>query len=225
MAKVTINKQQLAASLLADRGIRREVRRVADRKIAAQMLKVSRKHYRNAVKQVQNSIDGGAGSSGFSSIESSGAKRISFQDVTGATRSIVTNTWKALTNRYRKRKPASKRFWSKTGRLSAAVGRVASSGSAKATISKPTVVRSHHRGKETVKFNIRLSKLRYPFDDLIRGSFLSAQETNISGVQSRGRRGLSRAYWAERFRPFVSRMSGSLGRRYHTALRKIKFSS
>jgi hypothetical protein len=155
-------------------------------------------------------------------ISSSGSRRLSFFRTLSGEGHIVTQSWKKLDEKYRKREPASFRFWYKEGKLFGAWARMR----------RPTVVvqelkasRNHHKGRINTRFQLRFGRLPPVLTRMkILDSFIKASEASYTYQGRAGaRQGLGRALFPERDgdRPWMRRMAAALGKDLRKNLRKI----
>ena len=197
------------------------------RKLADQAIPLARKRiedkaqaeYTNLMTNLRMKLSPGGMAGG---IDKGGPRRLSFFRTLGGEGHIVTANWKKLDEKYRKREPASFRFWYKEGKLFRAWIRMR----------RPVVVveelkanRSHHKGRINTRFTVRFGNLPPVLRRMkILDSFVNASQASYSYQGRAGaRQGLGRALFPERDedRPWMRRMAAALGKDLRKNLRKI----
>lgn len=181
-----------------------------------QLGNTTRKHYRNAVQQVRDILR----DPGISPVSAGGSKTIRFRHVDGKRGYIRTAPWAPLSIGYAARPPESVTFWRKTGRLSLAFATAVYASPPTATARR---VRFTIREKGfTLESEVALSRLPRPLDKLITQAFLSPGKDLglfLPAPLIVNRRSLQRLIFPERRRPFVSRVTSALGRKWLEALK------
>ena len=233
MAKVT-NISLKPALLLLTGSVSREI----TEQVSDQVVEVARKsmepivqaHYTNVVKEVGRKLNGLGMAQ---NVQSAGARQLGFGTVNGGLGKIITKNWKELRKRYAGRTPNSLWFWQKTGMeanpnsLIVAYKRDVMGKEVAQVQAAPKAARNHHKGRINVRMILGFNALPQPFESAITQAFSGANEQVSLGPRSlyTGRKGLSRARWAEedkaaRSRPFIRRMSAALGKDMYKDLAK-----
>ena len=155
------------------------------------------------------------------SITANGPRTIGYTKLGGGGGRFTTGLWPALTEKYIRRKPKSRQFWYKTGRLSQAFARL-SKRSPKVQVQELQASRSHHKGRVNTKFELRFSRLSYTLERLkIRQSFIAGKRIAMDDRSVKWRQGLGRAIVPETVRPWMRDLAAALGKDLRKNLRKI----
>lgn len=181
--------------------------------------KTANAHWRNLSEQILSLL----GDTGVSDIHSGGSRKISFSTVAGRRITIKTNNWKRLNRKYARRKPVSRVFWKKTGRLSRAVA----NSLGRTSGVKVGNVRSRRVGQHQVKVtaSIRYPGISDPLASFIRAPFITGVENSGNTFATKGFTGNRDTIWRVIFpesqRPFIKRVSARLGKEQRKALERL----
>ena len=168
------------------------------------------------------------------------AYKLRVKDADGKRHSITTQPWRALTAGYalRPKSHQNKTFWHKFGLLhkwfrhaglkNARVQPIATHFPGAPAGSAPA---GNFRGKKNnpafvchsvAKLDVQ--RLPYPFSKTVSDSFLTAEEVaaTVPPGAKFNRDSILRGYYPEDSRPFVARVSATLGRKFYQKLRQLK---
>lgn len=222
IAKVAVDLDQATIQKQINRKSRGIVGRVLEATAKRRVQKIVKKHYQNAIRQVQRNLI-----TGIPGVRQSRSRAIGFNLPDGTADRYVTGHWAALTERYASSAPKSSVFWRKQfgPRGSGNTNRTLL-GDFKVEISKgvsvssgPTRVEEGGKKSYTIDWDITVTRLKPPLNMYITESLLSGQPVSrlLSGVNKRS---IERIVYVEGRRPFIAGMSAQMGRRMRIELQQ-----
>ena len=213
--KVSINVKEFTTSFFKSKSVKKEIAKQMQSKIK----NVAENHYENLLNQVNNSLSEGVSGN----VVLGGNQNVLFSDAKGSVKAIRTAGWLGLTRKYRNRKPYSRRFWKKTGRLSQDFRSEISP----AYRNPVTVVNVGPLAKKTLlsifrnHFQVRFARLPEPLDTYLRQSFIQATEKTVPELLLPDKRTTERIVYVEGRRPYIAKLAARLGRDLHSSLKHL----
>jgi hypothetical protein len=238
MAKVTLIKTDFGNLLNLKGSVPKDiVKAVSDdvvEVVRKRMHPIVQAHYDNVITEVGRKLNGlGMPLKVEPPVKSGLAKAsrstytLNYGKANGGIGRFKTGPWAALKYKYANHQPVSLWFWQKRGlddweaSLSKDYAREIKGKGVVDVRAANKASRNHHKGRINVNMLIGFSPLYGPFESLITQPFATLLPGSPdSGGAYGDRLGVSRAYYAEKNRPFIKRLSATLGKEMRIDLAK-----
>lgn len=188
-------------------------------------------HYHNLLREVNRHLRprGLSTAYGAPSPEAGGSVNIRYTRANGAVGHVhIRRPWTPLSEKYRARKPISRQFWYKHGRLADDISTrsfvLGKAGKTKA-VPVPGATRAHKRGLINTRLRVFFPALPLEvMTQFVRETFLgraSVYRTFIPGRPKIRKTDPNRVVFPERHRPWIRELSAKLGEDLLKSLRKL----
>ena len=215
------------------------VDRVLANRTRERLRAVGTKHYRNVLRQVGNVL----ASENILGGTHGGHRIIPVKDGEKKNRRIRTTKWRELSKKYAGTSPKSTRVWKKRGRLSSLYNSGTHINKKKVSVKRSGVAKASRANTVRVSFDMKFTKLSNEVvNKLIAEPFVYGTERRADGFAPKRknvRNSSALMFFPEKAqrrkrkqhitgkmtwpvnRPFVARLSGTMGKHMHTAIRKL----